>query len=163
MVKAIKDLSKLGVAILKIALFFIPIIAVLSGMLGVVGMMMDMENPALEISEMGPPDANNNMIIPVNYSISNPTNFEMKDYVVFMGIDIEGEGTSITVWSNSLNIGDILAGETAEGSGELVLEIPSGIDLNSTGYETTNKMRIGFKTGLGLVDINLDISMEGGH
>ena len=82
MVKAIKDISRLGVAFLKICLFFLPIIALISSMMGVVGMMMNMEDPALEMG-FGPASGDE-LVVPVNYSITNPTNFDMKDYQILL-------------------------------------------------------------------------------
>ena len=160
MVKVIKDVSKLGVAILKIALFFLPIIALISGMMGVVGMMMNMDDPAIMPGQPSQPDSNNEMTMPVNYSISNPTNFAWRDYTLMMGMEIDTADGPINVWSSPLNVGDIAPGESAEGTNaELTIALPDSIDFSVDTYNVTMKMSISFKTAIGLADFNLEAAM----
>ncbi len=156
MVKFIKDITRLGVGFLKIMLFFLPIIALISSFMGIMGMMMG-GAPPLEMGMDSPPSGGE-LNIPVNYSIENPSNFQMYNYELQLGMEINDTFNDevVTVWSNSLNVGDIAAGETTEGQNELLtITFPDEIDFDTKTYNVSMAMKISFKTALGLVPLDI--------
>jgi hypothetical protein len=158
MARMIKDTLRFGTIFLKICLFFIPIIAVVSSLTGIMTIMMDRETPAIEMG-MGSPPVGNEMVIPMNYSIKNPTAFKMQDYQLQIGMDFKDKITneSVFAWSNALVVGEIPAGETVVGKDQLIaLIIPSSVDILTKNYTVSIVMRISFRTAFGLANIMVE-------
>lgn len=121
-------------------------------------LMMDHENPAIEMG-MGSPPVGNEMAIPMNYSIKNPTAFKMQDYQLQIGMDFKDKITneSVLAWSSALVIGEILAGETVSGNNQLItLILPSSVDLLTKNYTVSIVMKISFRTAFGLANMMIE-------